>query len=49
MFSLWPNARSQFSVHFDFSMQIVVLDLHICIQKKKVLFGFFNYQKAKER
>ena len=49
MFSLWPNARSQFSVHFVFSMQIVVLDLHICIQKIKFFSFFLNYQKAKER
>ena len=49
MFSLWPNARSQFSVHFVFSMQIVVLDLHICIQKKSSFRFFLNYQKAQKK
>ena len=34
MFSLGPNARTQFSVHFVFFMQILGLNLHICIQKK---------------
>ena len=48
MFSLWPNARSQFSVHFVFSMQIVVLDLHICIQKKSS-FRFFRTTKKRKR
>ena len=47
MFSLWPNARSQFSVHFVFSMQIVVLDLHICIQKIKFFSFFFKLPKSK--
>ena len=49
MFSLWPNARSQFSVHFVFSMQIVVLDLHICIQKKSSFRFFFKLPKSKRK